>query len=177
MYLLVSGKFMKNRTLIFTLFLWFSIYCKAQENTPFYEQTALDFYNSEILKTSDLNVRLKISDDLKSIHYIDAECLIKKIVNEKNISSLKTSKYFEGYSLSLKNIDKKLLKKVKKINNDFRKENYVIISIAQEFNNRIFVVINEIAEGKGRIFTLEFNKSGNIIDWCKSSEYIKMTFE
>lgn len=68
----------------------FSIYCKAQNTAPFYEQIAFDFYNFEILKESDLNVRLKISTKLISIHYIDANCLSDKIINEKNIQFLKT---------------------------------------------------------------------------------------
>ena len=163
---------------IIYLLTFFSILnCKAQTETPFYEQIALDFYNSEIISKSNLNVKLKISDKLKSIHYIDAECLKNKLINEKNITSLKKSKVFQGYNLNLKNLDKKRFKKVKKIKNYLKKENYVVVSIAQEFDNRIFVVINEIVESKGRMYTFEFDLNGKITDWCNSAEYVQITFE
>lgn len=163
--------------IIFLLSFFSILYCKAQTETPFYEQIALDFYNSEIILKSKFNVKLKISDKLKSIHYIDAECLKSKLTNEKNIISLKKSKVFQGYSLNLKNLDKKSFKKVKKIKNYLKKENYVVVSIAQEFNNRIFVVINEMVESEGRMFTFEFDLNGKIIDWCNSGKYVQIIFE
>ena len=98
-------------------------------------------------------------------------------INEKNISSFRNSKASQGYKLNLKNLEKKRFKKVKKIKYYLNKENYVVISTAQEFNNRIFVIINEMAESNGRMFTLEFDLNGKIIDWCKSSDYVKIIFE
>lgn len=163
--------------IIFLLSFFSILYCNAQTETPFYEQIALGFYNSEIISKSNFNVKLKISDKLESIHYIDAECLKNKLINEKNITSLKKSKVSQGYNLNLKNLDKKRFKKVKKIKNYLKKENYVVVSIAQEFNNRIFVVINEIVEGKGKMFTFEFDLDGKIIDWCNSAEYVQIIFE
>jgi hypothetical protein len=168
---------MKRIVLFILLSSFYTIYCEAQTDIPFYEQTALDFYNSEILPRSNIDIKLKISDDLKSIHYIDAECLKNEKINEKNISSFRNSKASQGYKLNLKNLEKKRFKKVKKIKYYLNKENYVVISTAQEFNNRIFVIINEMAESNGRMFTLEFDLNGKIIDWCKSSDYVKIIFE
>lgn len=168
---------MRRINLIFLLSCLFSFYCNAQSDSPFYEQTALDFYASDILPKSNINVRLKITDDLKSIHYIDADCLKDKVINEKNISFLKKSKVFQGYKLNIKKLDKKQFKKVIKIKDYLEKENYIIVSIAHEFNNRIFVIINEMIESKGRIFTFEFDLNGKIIDWCKSSESVQIIFE
>ena len=87
---------MKRIVLFILLSSFYTIYCEAQTDIPFYEQTALDFYNSEILPRSNIDIKLKISDDLKSIHYIDAECLKNEKINEKNISSFRNSKASQG---------------------------------------------------------------------------------
>lgn len=143
--------------------------CKAQTEIPFYEQIAFDFYNSEIIPKSNFNVKLKIPQHFSSTNYVNAECLKNKIVNEKNISTLKKSKASQGYTLTFKNLNKKKFKKVKKINTDTNKENYILVSQAIEFNNRIFVIIRDQVNINQREFTFEFDSTGNIIDWCQSS--------
>lgn len=168
---------MKNIIITAIFISWFSIHCKAQESVPFYEQLAFDFYNSEILPNSDLSVRLKISDEMQFMNYIDAACLKEKIINEKNISTVENSNSFENYGLNLENINKKYLKKVWKIKNDSRKADYVVVSTAQVYTRRIFVVIRQMAEGRGKVYTFEFNTSGEIIDWCQSSQYLQLIIE
>ena len=177
----VSSKFMKNminkKTLTFIIFLASTFYCLAQSNGPFLEQIAFDFYRTEILAKSPIKKRIKINKELNSIYYLDADCLKNKIQNEKNIDKYQNSKYFDGYRLDLKTIDKKQFRIVKKTNKSSNSEVFVEVSIAYEFNDRIFVIIHEFVASQGKKFTFEFDKNGNIIDWCKSSEYVQLQFE
>lgn len=66
---------------------------------------------------------------------------------------------------------------VKKINKSSNSGVFVEVSRAYEFNDRIFVIIHEFVASQGKKYTFEFDKNGNIIDWCKSSEYVQLQFE
>lgn len=149
----------------------YSSFCLAQSDEPFYEQIAFEFYCSEILAKSDIDVRLKINGNLNYVNYIDADCLKEKIINEKNFT-IKPKNNFKNLFLELKNINKKKFKIVKKINTNTNKENYLLVSRSLEFENRIFVIINEMINVNGRGFTFEFDSAGNIIDWCQSSKSV-----
>lgn len=148
-----------------------SSFCIAQSDEPFYEQIALEFYSTKILEKSDINVRLKINGDLYYPIYINANCLINKIINEKNFSVI-IKNNFDTFFLDLNKIDKKKFKKVKKLNTEINKENYILVSRAIEFENRLFVIIREQVNFDNRGFTFEFDSNGNIIDWCQSSKGI-----
>ena len=172
---------MKNminrKTLTFIIFLASTFYCVAQSNGPFLEQIAFDFYRTEILPNSPIKKRIKINKELNSIYYLDADCLKNKIHNEKNIGNYQNSKYFDGYRLDLKTIDKKQFRIVKKINKSSNSGVFVEVSRACELNDRIFVIIHEFVASQGKKYTFEFDKNGIIIDWCKSSEYVQLEFE
>lgn len=158
----------------FLLLVFISIYssfCLAQSDEPFYEQIAFEFYCSEILAKSEIDVRLKINGHLNYVNYISADCLKEKIINEKNFT-IKPKNNFNTLFLELKNINKKKFKIVKKINTNTNKENYLLVSRSLEVENRIFVIINEMVNVNGRGFTFEFDSAGNIIDWCQSSKSV-----
>ena len=158
----------------FLLLVFISIYssfCIAQSDEPFYEQIAFEFYCSEILAKSEIDVRLKINGHLNHVNYISADCLKEKIINEKNFT-IKPKNNFDTLFLELKNINKKKFKIVKKINTNTNKENYLLVSRSLEVENRIFVIINEMVNVNGRGFTFEFDSAGNIIDWCQSSKSV-----
>ena len=158
----------------FLLLVFISIYssfCLAQSDEPFYEQIAFEFYCSEILAKSEIDVRLKINGHLNYVNYISADCLKEKIINEKNFT-IKPKTNFDTLFLELKNINKKKFKIVKKINTNTNKENYLLVSRSLEVENRIFVIINEMVNVNGRGFTFEFDSAGNIIDWCQSSKSV-----
>ena len=158
----------------FLLLVFISIYssfCIAQSDEPFYEQIAFEFYCSEILAKSEIDVRLKINGHLNYVNYISADCLKEKIINEKNFT-IKPKNNFDTLFLELKNINKKKFKIVKKINTNTNKENYLLVSRSLEVENRIFVIINEMVNVNGRGFTFEFDSAGNIIDWCQSSKSV-----
>lgn len=158
----------------FLLLVFISIYssfCLAQSDEPFYEQIAFEFYCSEILAKSEIDVRLKINGHLNYVNYISADCLKEKIINEKNFT-IKPKNNFDTLFLELKNINKKKFKIVKKININTNKENYLLVSRSLEVENRIFVIINEMVNVNGRGFTFEFDSAGNIIDWCQSSKSV-----
>ena len=78
--------------------------------------------------------------------------------------------------------DEKKQHKFLKALEDLQKDvtnNYEFIQDLQTdlFNDRIFVIIHEFVASQGKKFTFEFDKNGNIIDWCKSSEYVQLQFE
>jgi hypothetical protein len=152
------------------------MYCKAQSKEPFFEQIAFDFYRAEILQKSPIKKRIKISKELNSIYYLNADCLKNKIINEKKLNFVK-SEYFGNFQLDLEKIDKKQFRIVKKIDKLSNSEVFVEVSTAYEFKDRIFVVIHEVVASQGRKYTFEFDKNGNIIDWCKSEEYTQLIFE
>lgn len=162
---------MQKPFLLLVFISFYSSFCIAQSNEPFYEQIAFEFYCSEILAKSDIDVRLKINGDLNDVNYIDADCLKEKIINEKNFT-IKPKNNFDTLFLELKNINKKKFKIVKKINTNTNKENYLLVSRSLEVENRIFVIINEMVNVNGRGFTFEFDSAGNIIDWCQSSKSV-----
>lgn len=166
-------KNMVNKKILIIIFLVSTLNCIAQSNDSFWEQIAFDFYRTEILPKSPIKKRIKINKELNSIYYLSADCLKNKINNEKKLN-LVESKYFE---LNLEKIDKKQFRIVKKINKLSNSEVFVEVSEAYEFNERIFVVINEFDASRGKKYTFEFDKNGNIIDWCISSEYIQLQFE
>jgi len=151
--------------------------CRAQSDIPFHEQIAFDFYCSEIIGDSQFKERLRVSTDFNSLFYISAECLKDKIYNEKKIEVYQKSKYFQGYLLDLKKLDKTQFKKVKHINKYSNSNNYVSVSNAYTFNNLIFVQIEELVENDEKTFTFEFDEKGNIIDWCLSSKAMHTSFE
>ena len=162
---------MQKTCLLLVLFSIYSTFCVAQSDEPFYEQIAFEFYCSEILEKSEIDVRLKINGNLNRINYINDDCLKEKIINEKNFT-IKPKTNFDTLFLELKNINKKKFKIVKKINTNTNKENYLLVSRSLEVENRIFVIINEMVNVNGRGFTFEFDSSGNIIDWCQSSKSV-----
>lgn len=162
---------MQKTYLLLVLFSIYSSFCTAQSDEPFYEQIAFEFYCSEILEKSDIDVRLKINGNLNYVNYINADCLRVKIINEKNFT-FKPKNKFDTLFLELKNLNKKKFKIVKKINTNTNKENYLLVSRSLEFENRIFVIINEMVNVNGRGFTFEFDSAGNIIDWCQSSKSV-----
>lgn len=162
---------MQKTNLLLILFSIYSSLCIAQSEEPFYEQIAFEFYCSEILEKSDIDVRLKINGNLNYVNYISADCLKEKIINEKNFT-IKPKNNFDTLFLELKNINKEKFKIVKKINTNTNKENYLLVSKSLEVENRIFVIINEMVNVNGRGFTFEFDSGGNIIDWCQSSKSV-----
>lgn len=151
--------------------------CRAQSDIPFHEQIAFDFYCSEIIGDSQFKERLRVSTDFNSLFYISAECLKDKIYNEKKIEVYQNSKYYQGYSIDLKKLNKTQFKKVKRINKDSSSKNYVAVSSAYTLNNRIFVQIEELIEKNERTFTFEFDEKGNIIDWCLSAKAMHTSLE
>ena len=162
------------KKLYFIIFIIYSSLCIAQSNEPFYEQTAFEFYSTEILEKSDFNVRLKITGVLNYPYYIDADCLKNKIINEKKFN-IKFN--FDTSFLDFKKIDKTKFKRVKKINTNTNKENYVSVSTTIEFENRLFVIIRDQVNVNQREFTFEFDSNGNIIDWCQFSTSVFLIFE
>jgi hypothetical protein len=168
------NKYFNKSLVLFLLAIFMN--CNAQSNEPFFEEIAFNFYKSEILKNNSNKKRLKITENFTSIFYISAECLTDKVFNEKNIVSYQYSN-LDYLQLDLSNINSKQFKVVKKLNENSNRENYITISRAQIFNSRIFVVINKFVNGYGEIYTFEFNKAGEIIDFCLSGKYMRLIFE
>ncbi len=169
---------MHKRNYIQFFILFISSYnCFSQSEKPFYEQIAFDFYKESILKTYPVKRKITIYKSLtynseEEIYYIPSNCLKNEISNnEKKIEKLEFSKYWKTFedmrlNLDLKDINKKQFKIRKNNNGSFPK---LYIHYPKIYKNRIFVILHEKKLNNGKYYIIEFNESGEIIDWCLST--------
>jgi len=163
--------------------------CNAQKTEPFYEQIAFDFYSNQILKEIPVNKKITVAKELnytKSIHYLPSDCLKNKIENKKNANDINIAKHISDlkikkYELDLSKTNRNQFRVIKKLNvNDrglINHKNSIFLYKPKLFEERVFVIIDQVLESNGTVYTIELDKKGNIIDWCKSSEYEQLIIE
>ena len=156
----------------------------AQTEFPFYEQIAFDFYQSKLIDSFPTKKKVKVykyatefHTGLFSLHNIFTTpiCLNDivwksndqfKVIETYAISQMQIeSKLFE---LDLSNLDRKKFKIKKNGKGSFPK---LFISPPNKEDNgtdRIFVNIYEKHSEKTVNYHFEFNKTGDIIDWCRT---------
>ena len=149
----------------------------SQSEPKLYEQIAFDFYITTILKsypvTSKLQVEKKITPNA-SYNYFLGECLKNKIKNgEPEVIDIDVEKYLfkfnkKKYELDLTGIDTNKFKKKNKIRYF---NNSITVYRHRVYKNRIFIMIEQQNIKNGYDFTIEIDKNGLIVDWCKSGEF------
>jgi hypothetical protein len=157
----------------------FFILCIAKSNAqecPFFQQLAFNFYAEKIIKEFPVNEKLRISKSLNyssenETYYID-DCLKKSVPKRMDsIHFIDFSKYLGNldsnrFELNLDKADKKQFRIKRKLRDNFPE---LIVLFPKVYKDRIFVAVHQKYEREGTYYTIEFNSSGEIIDWCQSS--------
>lgn len=149
-------------------FCFLSIDCLSQSTHLLVEQTAFNFYKSELMKGNVSQKRLEIAENLESINYLHGNCLKDKFETIKNPKLAFDNS--NSRKLNFKKIDTKKFKVVKKVDALNKKNFYLKVSMCYKFNGRLFVSINETVDNHWKRYTFEFNNAGKIIDWCITGE-------
>jgi hypothetical protein len=156
------------------LFLTFLLHCGigiAQEEFPFYEQIAFDFYRTNIISKDTVKKRISIykvieTNKLTENLFWYPRCLEKFNPKEYKDSHHNLSRKKE---LILDDIEKGKFK-IKK----YGKGKYPKLFVSQSLlfeQNRILVMLTKIYKWRGELYYVEMNKEGIVTDWCKE-EYI-----
>jgi len=151
----------------------------TQTNTSFYEQVAFDLYRTEIIDSFPVKKRIKVykySFQPTLFYFFTPSCLTN-IVWKSNDQFQPIKEYTESqwnidsnrFELDFSNLDKKQFK-IKKIGRGSYPKLFISPPYKENKNDeRIFVNIYEKhSERKEVIYHIEFNKSGEIINWCQS---------
>ena len=146
----------------------------SQNELPFFEQKAFDFYSNEILKQFPVKKKIFINtyfadfQDTEYQHFVKPECLLTSTELDSLIKiGLDIYNQFDFDS------DKNELDLEKINRNQFRikknkTKNYprLRISSPHVYNSNYFVNIHLINEFSDTIYHLEFDNNGNVMDWC-----------
>lgn len=148
----------------------------SQNDIPFFEQKAFDFYSNEILKQFPVKKKIYINtyfidfQETEYNYFVRPECL--KSLNSKELDSLNKIG-FDIYNqfdfdsdkneLDSNRIDKKQFK-IKK--NKTKNYPRLRISSPHVYDSNYFVNIHLIEEFSNTIYHLRFDNNGNVIDWC-----------
>ena len=146
----------------------------SQNELPFFEQKAFDFYSNEILKQFPVKKKIYINTyftDFQNTEYqyfVRPECL--KSMNSKDLDSLikiglDIYNQFDFDSdkneLDLDRIDKKQFRIKKNKTNNYPR---LRISSPHVYDSNYFVNIHFINEFSDTIYHFKFDNNGNIID-------------
>ncbi len=171
------------KKIIFILSILISCNCYSQTDKIFYEQKAFDFYRFEILDSFPVSKKIKVYQSVFDSHhhpfivgFVTPDCLDNiSWKNNNQFSELKSYTVNQGNlnpeitKLNFQDLDK-IQFKIKK----FGRGNYpkLFISsphIENENYDRVFVNVYENhSTAKDVIYHLEFNKKGQIINWCRT---------
>ena len=139
----------------------------AQNEVPFYEQRAFDFYRNSILSQKPINKKVTVYAELEPYAatenpYWYPRCLESFKLSENDSLRNNISNQRKLNLAELK--DKRF--RVKK----YGKGSYPKLYVSQSFSindNQIFVNVNEIHKWNGNIYHIEFDSNGKVINWCK----------
>ena len=148
----------------------------AQKDFPFFEQIAFDFYRTKLVDSFPVKNKIKIFPyvtQFQTSGISNPTCL--GIIWKSNDQFQKVDSYAKNqynidsnrYELDFRNLDKRKFKIKRNGKGNFPK--LYISAPNTEINgtNKIFVDINETYKNKTVIYHLEFNKNGEIMNWCR----------
>ena len=146
----------------------------SQTKEPFYEQIAFDYFRVEILTETQKSQKIKIElDNYFWATQSDKKKIIKYFLNSNNRESdLTESLDFDKYGFPLNLKKDKRFKRKRFWNGNSPK---IEISVPIEFKEqKVFIIIKLINKNKGKLYYLEMDKGGKVLNYCTDS-YISMT--
>jgi hypothetical protein len=148
----------------------------SQNELPFFEQKAFDFYSNEILKQFPVKKKIYINtyfidfQDTEYHSFIRPKCF--KSLNSTGLDSLSKIS-FDIYNqfdfdsdkneLDLNRIDKKQFRVKKNKTNNYPR---LRISSPYVYSSNYFINIHLIDKFKVVIYHLKIDCNGNVTDWC-----------
>lgn len=146
----------------------------SQNELPFFEQKAFDFYSNEILKQFPVKKKIYINtyfidfQETEYQYFVKPECLLTSteldslikigfdIYNQFDFDSDKNE-------LDLNRIDKKQFRVKKNKTNNYPR---LRISAPYVHSSNYFINIHLIDKFKVVIYHLKIDSNGNVTDWC-----------
>ena len=146
----------------------------SQNELPFFEQKAFDFYSNEILKQFPVKKKIYINtyfidfQDTEYQYFVKPKCLLISTELDSLIKiELDVYNQFDFDSdkneLNLEKIDRKKFRIKKNKTNNYPR---LRISSPYVYASNYFVNIHLINEFSDTIYHLEFDNNGNVMDWC-----------
>lgn len=162
-----------KRIYIFIFFLVCTTKVHAQNNFPFYEQIAFDYFSKVILKEQPVTHFMKIKTST-FINFSDNETFKNSLTcfeHSKNnhIDTLFANSYRNqllenlNFWITLDNYDRKQFKVKKNIRDQYPSIN-ISNPISYEEKNFITIELNYYRETK--IYEIEMDSQGNVSNWC-----------
>ncbi|MEO5788082.1 hypothetical protein [Gelidibacter sp.] len=148
----------------------------AQKDFPFFEQIAFDFYRTKLLDSFPIQKKIKVFPYVNQFHTSGISNPICLGIDWKNnnqfqeLDSYTKSQYnidSNRYELDFRDLDKRKFKIKRNGNGNFPKLYISPPNTEGIGTDKIYVDINEAHKNKTVIYHFEFNKKGEIKDWCK----------
>ncbi len=158
---------------------------EAQEKYPFYEQIALELYQTEIVDSFPLNKRIRIFESLYSLQETKnpatGVCLPEIIISEdtKNYEIFQAYldlqldwSTFQNYKINTSKLDKSIFKIKQRDRGKYPKLKLGPPTIAG-IQNRVYINIFEyVSEDLYYKYLIEIDSDGIVSNWCRSEYYI-----
>ena len=145
------------------------ILCNSQEQAPFYEQIAFDYYRNEILPQFPFKKKININNRIRDTRYLLYPLCISKDKKARKFLFNGNDELIEK-RLNLLYID---LKKFK-IKNNLNHRKFNLEVSKNEFlksDNYIDVIINIGHKTKVLIYHILMNNKGKVLKYCLDGEY------
>ncbi|NKI33479.1 hypothetical protein [Croceivirga thetidis] len=155
----------------------------SQTEFPFYEQIALDFYRSKLVDSFPTKKKIKVYPYLHDFQanyfvFINPSCLG---INWKNNAQFEPLKEYvesqiridsERFELDFSNLDKKKFKVKKRGEGNYPRLHITAPHKEIRGSERIFVNIYETHQYLYVTYHLEFDRYGQILDWCRTYDEV-----
>jgi len=168
---------------IFVLFLIiFFAKINAQQQYPFFQQLAFDFYTQKIVNEFPRKERIRITkslnDDCDGQLFYIPNCLKSCLTKVDSVEALDYYRYLYSDNsrrdeLNLENIDPKQFKIKRNCNGNFPR---LVVLYPKRYKERIFVNIHEKWEKRSVVYVVEFDIDGKIIDWCREEFFWQIEY-
>ena len=155
-----------------------TVFGQAQTKLPFFEQIAFDFYGQEILKIHPVKKRISVYryySDFQNggTYFPNVECL-KKPIFENQTDEVDKTTYgqdsidSEKFEIDLSQLDKTQFKIRRNGRGSYPRLFISYPVVSKKEPNRFFVNVSESYERLVNIYHLEIDRTGKVVDWCKS---------
>ena len=146
--------------LLSATFLLFCLENFAQQQTPFFEQIAFDYFKKEIITKEKIENKLYVNDSISS--YGKPFDWLRCFKTYKSDDLLSTNASHQTIIEIMETKNSKIFKATKRHKSNCN----VVESIDMKNGNHI---VNIVVYGKyhGDVYHIEMDEKGNILKWCK----------